>query len=119
MPSLLALNPLNSTDIVFFIVLAVLVALCIVFYFLVPILNKAQYQEMRDNLKKREDAFKSNVRRTDGSTATGDAGQAAEAPVEVEEAPVEEAPAEPVEEGLEETPADGTAFAQQTDDAEK
>ncbi len=65
--SLLALNPLSSTDIIFFVVLGVLVVLCIVAYFLIPVINKKQYQEMRDNLKKREAAFQSNVKRTDGS----------------------------------------------------
>lgn len=69
MLGLLALNPLNDVDVVFFIVLAVIVALCIAVYFLIPVINKKQYREQRDNLKKREVAFKSNIRRTDGAQA--------------------------------------------------
>ncbi len=65
---LLALNKLGSADIVFFIVLAAIIVLCIGVYFLIPVINKKQYKELRDNLKKRELAFKSNVRRTDGTT---------------------------------------------------
>ncbi len=68
MLSLKALNSfaLNPTDIVFFIVLAVIVVLCVAFYFLIPVINKKQYREQRENLKKREVAFKSNIKRTDG-----------------------------------------------------
>lgn len=85
--SFLALNPLNSTDIIFFIVLAVIVVLCIAVYFLIPVINKKQYQEMRDNLKKREAAFRSNVKRTDGSPSVVDVQG---------EKPSEEAPADGV-----------------------
>ncbi len=69
MLGLLALNPLNQTDIIFFIVLAAIVAVCVGVYFLIPVFNKKQYKELRDNLAKREAAFKSNVQRTDGSAA--------------------------------------------------
>lgn len=72
MLALLALNPLKSTDIIFFIVLAAIVALCIGVYFLIPVINKKQYKELRDNLQKREAAFKSNVRRTDGTPVPTD-----------------------------------------------
>lgn len=63
---LLALNPLGRTDIIFFCVLAGIVVLCVAAYFLVPVINKKQYRELRENLKKRESAFKSNIQRTDG-----------------------------------------------------
>ncbi len=63
----LALKP---TDIIFFIVLASIVVLCVVVYFLIPVFNKKQYQEQRENLKKREVAFKSNIQRTDGAPDT-------------------------------------------------
>lgn len=69
MLDLLALNPLNQTDIIFFIVLAVIVVLCVGVYFLIPVFNKKQYKELRDNLEKREVAFKSNIRRTGGASA--------------------------------------------------
>ncbi len=78
----LALNPLSSTDIIFFIVLGVLAVLCVGVYFLIPVLNKKQYREQRENLKKREAAFQSNIRRTDGSTATAQAAATPEAPAE-------------------------------------
>lgn len=67
MLGLLALNSLSSTDTIFFIVLAAIIVLCIGVYFLIPVINKKQYRELRDNLKKREAAFKSNVQRTDGA----------------------------------------------------
>ncbi len=76
MPALLELNPLKSTDIIFFIVLAAIVVLCVIVYFLIPVFNKKQYREQRENLKKREVAFKSNIQRTDGTTSVG--GQTAE-----------------------------------------
>lgn len=69
MLGLLALNTLSSTDTVFFIVLAVIVALVVAVYFLIPVFNKKQYKEQRENLKKREIAFKSNIQRTDGKTS--------------------------------------------------
>ena len=85
MLGLLALNPLSQTDIIFFVVLAAIVVLCIVVYFLIPIINKKQYKELRDNLQKREAAFKSNIQRTDGSSTS--AGN-------VDVFPVESAPEE-------------------------
>lgn len=68
MLSLKALNSLalKPTDIIFFIVLAVIIGLCVAVYFLIPVINKKQYQEQRENLKKREAAFKSNIRRAEG-----------------------------------------------------
>lgn len=80
MLSLQALNAfaLSMTDIIFFIVLGVLVVLCVAFYFLIPVINKKQYQEQRETLKKREAAFKSNITRTDGNdTAEGGDPEAA------------------------------------------
>lgn len=58
--NLLLLNELGSVDIGFFVGCAVVIALIVGIYFLIPVFNKKQYQEQRDNLKKREDAFKSN-----------------------------------------------------------
>lgn len=57
----LFINQLKSVDIVFFIVCAALVVIGVGVYFLIPVLNKKQYQEQRDNLRKREEAFKSNL----------------------------------------------------------
>ncbi len=61
MINLLMLNTLNPIDIVFFIVCAVIIAAVVGVYFLIPVINKKQYQEQRENLKKREEAFKSNL----------------------------------------------------------
>lgn len=67
------LNSLGSVDIVFFIICAVLIVAIVGVYFLIPVLNKKQYEEQRENLRKREEAFKVNKK--------------------TEDAPVEEAPA--------------------------
>ena len=61
MLSLLAeLNKLAPIDVVFFVLLGVIIALCVGIYFLIPVINHKQYREMRDNLNKREVAFKAN-----------------------------------------------------------
>ena len=57
---LLALNEIGTTDLIFFILCGVIVAVIIAVYYLIPVFNKKQYQEQRDNLKKREAAFKAN-----------------------------------------------------------
>ncbi len=54
------LNELPLTDIILFIVLAAIIVIAIAIYFLIPVFNKKQYQEQRDNLRKREAAFHSN-----------------------------------------------------------
>ena len=79
MLALLELNKLKSTDIVFFIVLAVIVVLCIGVYFLIPVFNKKQYKEQRDNLRKREVAFKSNISRSDAPASGAPADGAVKA----------------------------------------
>lgn len=58
--SLLLLNKLGSVDVGFFVACAVIIVLIVAIYFLIPVFNKKQYQEQRDNLKKREEAFRSN-----------------------------------------------------------
>lgn len=57
---LMSANQLKSTDIIFFVCCAVAVALAVAIYFLIPVINRKQYQEQRDNLAKREEAFKAN-----------------------------------------------------------
>ena len=66
------LNSLQSIDIVFFVLIAVIVALCVGIYFLIPVINKKQYQEMRDNLSKREVAFKANLKGEANTEASSD-----------------------------------------------
>lgn len=62
--NLLLLNTLGPIDIIFFVVCAAIVVVIVAVYFLIPVFNKKQYQEQRENLKKREDAFKSNKKTT-------------------------------------------------------
>ncbi|MDE7295782.1 MAG: hypothetical protein K2N84_00810 [Clostridia bacterium] len=56
-----ALNQLKRVDKAFFIICAVIIVLIVAVYFLIPVFNKKLYKEQRDNLKKREAAFKSNL----------------------------------------------------------
>lgn len=77
MLSLLALNPIGATDLWFFIICGVIVAVAVAVYFLIPVFNKKQYQEQRDNLHKREAAFKANMQAANGSVeATNEASEA-------------------------------------------
>lgn len=55
------LNKLGPIDIIFFVVCAVIIVAIVGVYFLIPVFKRKQYQEQRDNLKKREEAFKSNL----------------------------------------------------------
>lgn len=57
----LFINSLKSIDVIFIVVCIALVAIAVAIYFLMPVFNKKQYQEQRDNLRKREEAFKSNL----------------------------------------------------------
>ena len=52
---------LKDIDKVFFIVIAVIVAVAVAIYFLIPVFNKKQYQERRDNLRMREEKLKANA----------------------------------------------------------
>ena len=97
----LTLNSLSATDLIFFIILGVMLALCVAVYFLIPVINKKQYQEQRENLKKREEAFHAN----------------AQAMVEK---PVEQKPAEkPAEPKPAEEPADAEPVEQKPAKAAK
>lgn len=64
MKNLLLLNGLGSVDIGFFVGCAVVVVIIVAVYFLIPVFNKKQYKEQRDNLAMRENAFKSNKKTT-------------------------------------------------------
>lgn len=60
MGNIVCLNGISNVDAVFFTVCAVIIALIIAVYFLIPVFNKKLYKEQRENLHKREAAFKSN-----------------------------------------------------------
>jgi len=55
------LNKLGKTDKTFFLICIIIVVLIVAVYFLIPVLNAKQYKEQRENLKKREASFKSNL----------------------------------------------------------
>ena len=81
-----ALNQLKRVDKAFFIICAVIIVLIVAFYFLIPVFNKKLYQEQRDNLKKREAAFKSNLQGSQPSeTAEEESEQAEEADAQTAE----------------------------------
>ena len=67
------LNKLGPVDIGFFVACAVIVVAIVVIYFLIPVFNKKQYQEQRENLKKREVAFKANLNRAGSSSENEEA----------------------------------------------
>lgn len=75
-------NTLGPVDIGFFVACAAIIVIAVAIYFLIPVFNKKQYQEQRDNLKKREVAFKSNR----GESAPEATSEAVE-----EQAPAEQA----------------------------
>lgn len=60
--ALCALNKIKNVDKAFFIICAVIIAVIVAVYFLIPVFNKKFYQEQKDNLRKREAAFKSNLK---------------------------------------------------------
>ena len=70
MLGLLALNSLGAWDIGFFVACGLIVVAIVAIYFLIPVFNKKQYQEQRDNLKKREVAFKANMKVDDADEAS-------------------------------------------------
>ena len=69
-------NSPNPVDIVFFVILGVIIAICIGIYFLIPVINKKHYEEQRENLKKREVAFKANYTSDAVAEATADTAEA-------------------------------------------
>ena len=75
---LAALNKLRSVDVALFVIIGVIIALCVLIYFLIPVINKKQYQEMRDNLKRREVAFNANKQSEDTAEEVVEAEQPSE-----------------------------------------
>lgn len=83
MVNALCLNSLSDVDTAFFIICAVIIALIVAVYFLIPVFNKKLYQEQRDNLKKREAAFKSNLQQNSKSAETDEVQEAEEVSPEI------------------------------------
>ena len=48
------LNKLKSADLYFFIAIGAIILICVLIYFLIPVFKRKQYEEQRQNLKKRE-----------------------------------------------------------------
>lgn len=69
------INSLKPVDVVFIIVCVAIVAIAVGIYFLIPVFNKKQYKEQRDNLRKREEAFKSNLSVKSASAAEEQAAE--------------------------------------------
>lgn len=57
---------INPVDIVFLIIIAVVVAGIVAFYFLQPIIRKKEIEEQRANFKKREATFRENLKQLQG-----------------------------------------------------
>lgn len=72
--ALCALNKLKDVDIAFFIVCAAIIVLIVGIYFLIPVFNKKLYKEQRENLKKREAAFKTNLQSARAAETVGEKG---------------------------------------------
>ena len=53
---------LTKPDLTFFILLIVIIAACVLVYFLTPIIKRKQFEEARENLRKREETFRANLK---------------------------------------------------------
>ena len=53
---------LTKPDLIFFIAIVVAILLILVWYFLQPIIKRKQFAEARENLKKREETFRANLK---------------------------------------------------------
>lgn len=74
------LNALGPVDTTFFLVCLGIIVLIVAIYFLIPIFNKSQYEERRENLRKREAAFKKG--RTDNQIGASVSAATEEATVD-------------------------------------
>ena len=57
------LNKLKSADLYFFIAIGAIILVCLLIYFLIPVFKRKQYEEQRQNLKKREATFRANLKK--------------------------------------------------------
>lgn len=88
----LLLNALGSVDVAFFLVCLGIVIAIVAVYFLIPVFNKSQYEERRNNLRKREAAFKkSSAGRPQDETAYVSDANGSEATLTVENSTTNEA----------------------------
>ena len=61
---------LTKADKEFFLVLGIIAGVFLAVYLLMPIIKRKQYQEARENLKKREKTFKANLKKLNGEAST-------------------------------------------------
>ena len=61
---------LTKADREFFMFLGILVGIFLVGYLLMPIIKRKQFQEARENLRKREETFKANIKKLQGEVPT-------------------------------------------------
>lgn len=73
------LNTLHTPDVVFFIVIGAIIAICVAVYFLIPVINRKQYQEMRENLEKRELAFNADKKQAESDVVADETEHKTEA----------------------------------------
>ena len=56
------LNSLRTPDIIFFSCCAADIVLIIAIYFLIPVIKRKEFAQRRENLKKREETFRKNLK---------------------------------------------------------
>ena len=61
---------LTKADREFFMFLGIIVGIFLVGYLLMPIIKRKQFQEARENLRKREETFKANIKKLQGEVST-------------------------------------------------
>lgn len=96
----LLLNALGTVDKTFFLICLGIIVVIVAVYFLIPVFNKSQYEERRNNLRKREAAFKNSdadtrekvsVTVSDADTSKGScAVNSTETDADAQKAPVSE-----------------------------
>lgn len=61
---------LTKADKGFFLFLLIIAGIFLAVYLLMPIIKRKQYAESRENLRKREETFKANLKKLHGEVAT-------------------------------------------------
>ena len=59
---------INPVDIVFLIIILVVIAGIVTFYFLQPIIRRKEIEEQKANFAKREETFRQNLKALQGDT---------------------------------------------------
>lgn len=55
------LNQIGKVDLTFLLIVIGAIVLAVAFYFMIPLFRRKQYKEARENLRKREEAFKAST----------------------------------------------------------